>query len=110
MPSSPHCAAASTRWNGGPMQHPSPSSPRASATAPALSGPPATLYSDTKQIDDNTDPLKSVAFCCISSFADGGRMTSPAAAPAADYLEKCRGLIAAVEAQLPAIGTAADWF
>src|SRR5256885_9900446 len=30
--------------------------------------------------------------------------------PGSDYLEKCRGLVAAVEAQLPAIGQAADWF
>ncbi len=30
--------------------------------------------------------------------------------PAAIYLEKSRGLIAAVEAQLPLIGRAADWF
>jgi uncharacterized phosphosugar-binding protein len=30
--------------------------------------------------------------------------------PADDYLDKCRGLIAAVEAQLPAIRRAADWF
>jgi uncharacterized phosphosugar-binding protein len=30
--------------------------------------------------------------------------------PADDYLDKCRGLIAAVEAQLPAICRAADWF
>src|SRR5437764_12813235 len=30
--------------------------------------------------------------------------------PSADYLHHCRGLIAAVEAQLPAIATAADWF
>jgi uncharacterized phosphosugar-binding protein len=30
--------------------------------------------------------------------------------PADDYLEKCRGLIAAAEAQLPAIRRAADWF
>jgi uncharacterized phosphosugar-binding protein len=30
--------------------------------------------------------------------------------PATDYLEKCRGLLAAVEAQLPAIEQAADWF
>src|SRR5271166_3789274 len=31
-------------------------------------------------------------------------------APAEDYLQKCRGLIAGVEAQLPAIRRAADWF
>jgi uncharacterized phosphosugar-binding protein len=30
--------------------------------------------------------------------------------PADDYLEKCRGLIAAVEVQLPAVRQAADWF
>ena len=30
--------------------------------------------------------------------------------PAEDYLEKCRGLLAAAEAQLPAIQKAADWF
>jgi uncharacterized phosphosugar-binding protein len=30
--------------------------------------------------------------------------------PSADYLEKCRGLIAAVEAQRAEIGRAADWF
>jgi uncharacterized phosphosugar-binding protein len=30
--------------------------------------------------------------------------------PAADYLEKCRGLIAGVEAQRAEIGRAADWF
>ncbi len=30
--------------------------------------------------------------------------------PADDYLQKCRGLISAVEAQLPAIRRAADWF
>lgn len=30
--------------------------------------------------------------------------------PSEDYLEKCRGLIAAVETQLPAIRRAADWF
>jgi uncharacterized phosphosugar-binding protein len=30
--------------------------------------------------------------------------------PASDYLDKCRDLLAAVEAQLPAIGQAADWF
>ena len=30
--------------------------------------------------------------------------------PANDYLEQCRGLVAAVEAQLPAIRQAADWF
>jgi uncharacterized phosphosugar-binding protein len=30
--------------------------------------------------------------------------------PAADYLEKCRGLIAAVESQRAEIGRAADWF
>src|SRR3954464_3993638 len=30
--------------------------------------------------------------------------------PSADYLQKCRGLIAAVEAQAAAIQTAADWF
>src|SRR5436309_6486706 len=30
--------------------------------------------------------------------------------PSADYLDKCRGLIDAVEAQLPAIAIAADWF
>ena len=30
--------------------------------------------------------------------------------PAADYLEKCRGLIASVEAQIPLIERAADWF
>jgi len=30
--------------------------------------------------------------------------------PATDYLEKCRGLLAAVEAQLPAVEQAADWF
>src|SRR5215470_1246036 len=30
--------------------------------------------------------------------------------PGADYLEKCRGLIATAESQLPAIATAADWF
>src|SRR4051812_417707 len=30
--------------------------------------------------------------------------------PSADYLHHCRGLIAAVEAQLPLIATAADWF
>src|SRR4051812_26728008 len=31
-------------------------------------------------------------------------------APANDYLQKCRGLLDTVESQLPAIGTAADWF
>jgi uncharacterized phosphosugar-binding protein len=30
--------------------------------------------------------------------------------PANDYLEKCRGLVAAVEAQLPGVRQAADWF
>jgi len=30
--------------------------------------------------------------------------------PATEYLEKCRGLLAAVQAQLPAIEQAADWF
>jgi uncharacterized phosphosugar-binding protein len=30
--------------------------------------------------------------------------------PASDYLEKCRGLISAVEAQVPAVQQAADWF
>ena len=30
--------------------------------------------------------------------------------PAEDYLDKCRGLFAAVEAQLPSIQKAADWF
>jgi uncharacterized phosphosugar-binding protein len=30
--------------------------------------------------------------------------------PASDYLEKCRGLIAAVESQAPAIVQAAEWF
>ena len=30
--------------------------------------------------------------------------------PAEDYLEKCRGILGSVEAQLPAIRTAADWF
>jgi len=30
--------------------------------------------------------------------------------PAADYLEKCRGLVAVVESQLPLIEQAADWF
>ena len=30
--------------------------------------------------------------------------------PASDYLDKCRGLLAAVEVQQPAIRTAADWF
>src|SRR5665213_3065898 len=30
--------------------------------------------------------------------------------PASDYLDKCRGLILAVEQQLPAIQMAADWF
>ena len=30
--------------------------------------------------------------------------------PASDYLEKCRGLLAAVEAQLPQIQQATDWF
>src|SRR5687768_17519675 len=30
--------------------------------------------------------------------------------PASDYLTKCRGLVDAVEAQLPAIRQAADWF
>src|SRR6266480_8132770 len=30
--------------------------------------------------------------------------------PATDYLQKCRGLVAAVEAQLPSIQKAADWF
>src|SRR5437773_7188267 len=30
--------------------------------------------------------------------------------PSADYLEKCRGLVAAVEAQRAEIGRAADWF
>src|SRR5256885_1168918 len=30
--------------------------------------------------------------------------------PGSDYLEKCRGLVAAVEAQLPAVRRAADWF
>jgi uncharacterized phosphosugar-binding protein len=30
--------------------------------------------------------------------------------PATDYLEKCRGLLAAVQDQLPAIQQAADWF
>src|SRR3982751_6139870 len=30
--------------------------------------------------------------------------------PATDYLEKCRDLLAAVQAQLPAIQQAADWF
>src|SRR5947209_14596855 len=30
--------------------------------------------------------------------------------PSADYLDKCRGLIDAVEAQLSAIRQAADWF
>src|ERR1700686_3262589 len=30
--------------------------------------------------------------------------------PSADYLDKCRGLIAAVEAQRAEIGRAADWF
>jgi uncharacterized phosphosugar-binding protein len=30
--------------------------------------------------------------------------------PATEYLEKCRGLLAAVEAQLPAVERAADWF
>src|SRR6266704_1582150 len=30
--------------------------------------------------------------------------------PTSDYLEKCRGLIAAVESQLPQIQQAADWF
>src|SRR5215212_6748570 len=30
--------------------------------------------------------------------------------PADDYLEKCRGLLAAVEAQRPSIEKAADWF
>src|SRR5688500_10813817 len=30
--------------------------------------------------------------------------------PSSDYLEKCRGLIATVEQQLPAVRTAADWF
>ena len=30
--------------------------------------------------------------------------------PASDYLEKCRGLLAAVEAQRPSIEKAADWF
>src|SRR5678816_1880278 len=30
--------------------------------------------------------------------------------PGSDYLDKCRGLVAAVEAQLPAVRQAADWF
>src|SRR6185436_20390433 len=30
--------------------------------------------------------------------------------PSADYLAQCHGLVAAVERQLPAISTAADWF
>ena len=30
--------------------------------------------------------------------------------PASEYLEKCRGLVAAVQAQLPSIQQAADWF
>jgi uncharacterized phosphosugar-binding protein len=30
--------------------------------------------------------------------------------PASDYLEKCRGLISAVEGQIPAVQEAADWF
>jgi uncharacterized phosphosugar-binding protein len=30
--------------------------------------------------------------------------------PASDYLDKCRGLIAAVEGQIPAIQRAAEWF
>jgi uncharacterized phosphosugar-binding protein len=30
--------------------------------------------------------------------------------PGADYLSKCRGIVDAVDAQLPAIRTAADWF
>src|SRR5919206_2714638 len=30
--------------------------------------------------------------------------------PSEDYLEKCRGLVAGVQAQLLAIGQAADWF
>src|SRR5213082_2123266 len=30
--------------------------------------------------------------------------------PGEEYLAKCRGLIEAVEAQMPAIGQAADWF
>src|SRR5437870_13327827 len=30
--------------------------------------------------------------------------------PATEYLEKCRGLLAAVQAQLPAIEQTADWF
>src|SRR5687767_8198283 len=30
--------------------------------------------------------------------------------PASDYLDKCRGLLAAVESQLPQIRQAADWF
>src|SRR5258705_3292176 len=30
--------------------------------------------------------------------------------PASDYLNQCRGLLAAVKAQLPAIESAADWF
>jgi uncharacterized phosphosugar-binding protein len=30
--------------------------------------------------------------------------------PASDYLEKCRGLISAVEGQIPAVQQAADWF
>src|SRR5438874_5582286 len=30
--------------------------------------------------------------------------------PSSDYLDKCSGLIAAVESQLPAINQAADWF
>jgi uncharacterized phosphosugar-binding protein len=30
--------------------------------------------------------------------------------PASEYLDQCRGLVAAVEAQLPSIQKAADWF
>jgi uncharacterized phosphosugar-binding protein len=37
-------------------------------------------------------------------------LSSPAMTPSADYLSKCRELLAAVEAQQPAIQKAAEWF
>ena len=45
----------------------------------------------------------------MKTLPDPG-ISSPTMTPADEYLEKCRGLVDAVEAQLPAIRQAADWF
>lgn len=63
---------------------------------------------DDREAGDCCPPL---AFGPARLHLCGARRISNAGmSPATDYLHKCRGLIDAVEPQLPAIAQAADWF